>query len=271
MAMVLKDTRRRVGAREAAILLAHGLGVERSELVLRPERVVPRAVYDWLLAACEQRRLGVPLPYLTGFAYFWDMRLRVNHHVLVPRPETELLVETVLAERPQVADVADVGTGSGAVAIALARSGIARVYACDISAQALTVARSNIRRCGVANHVRTLCGDLLDPLVKRGIEVDWLVMNPPYVAPGETVDEAVRFEPESAVYAPSGDPLHFYRRLAQDAPRVLRTGGSLAVEVAAGRAGDVAGLMEALNPHAIEIRRDLAGTERVVIARGIGA
>ncbi len=186
--------------------------------------------------------------------------------MLVPRPETETLVEAVLAllAGKRAPSVADIGTGSGAIAVAIAHERPdARVVAVDRSADALAVARMNAAANGVAIELHE--GDLLAPL--RG-QFDAIASNPPYIADGElaTLQPEVQREPKAALLA-GPDGLAVIRRLVAEAPPLLAEGGALAMEVGAGQAPSVADLMRAHQFRGVDVKRDLAGIERVVIGR----
>jgi release factor glutamine methyltransferase len=248
---------------EAEILLAHVTGLSRTVLLAHPERSLTadeRARYEDLLA---RRRAGVPLPYLTGRVEFFGLEFVVTPAVLIPRPETETLVERALEWAPRTA--VDVGTGSGCVAVALAvRLPRARIYATDLSRAALRVAAENARRHGVADRIHFLQADLASPL--RG-PVDILVSNPPYVAEEEwaSLPQSVReHEPRLALDGGPGG-LRVVRRLLADAARLLRPGRALLVEIGAGQGADAAALARAAFPRAyIRIHPDLAGRDRVL-------
>ena len=261
---------------EAEVLLRHAAGLSREELLIRPLTALTpheEAAYAELIA---QRVSGRPTAYLVGHRDFFGLDLRVDERVLIPRPETERLVEVVrdgLRDHPDPL-IVDIGTGSGAVAIALARAlPRARLLATDTSAGALEVARVNAGRCGVAERMTWAEGAGLTPLAGRGLEeaVDALVSNPPYVPTAEVA----RLPREVREHEPSGaldggrDGLAVHRVLVAGAPRFLRPRGVLAVEVAAtgGQARAVAALIVADGAYASPtIVRDFAGAERVVTA-----
>lgn len=260
---------------EAELLLAAVLGMKRLELALRPEAPVDEAAVAAFQAAVERRMAGEPIQYIVGEAAFREIDLRVDRRVLIPRPETEVLVEEVLrwaAERAARAGrrltAADIGTGSGAIALSLLKEGpFERVVATDASIDALEVARENAERLGLADRLELRHGALLAPL--RGERFDAVVSNPPYVAEGEraSLPEDVReWEPAAALFAgPSG--LEVLAALVEDAPRNLAPCGLLALEVGAGQAEEVVwrvGRRGAYN--APRVARDLAGVERVVQA-----
>lgn len=248
---------------EAEVLLAHVTGLTRTVLLAHPERPLTadeQARYEDLLA---RRRAGVPLPYLTGRVEFFGLEFIVTPEVLIPRPETETLVERALTWAPQT--VVDVGTGSGCVAVALAvHLPRARVYATDLSHAALRVAAMNARRHGVVDRVHFLQADLASPI--RG-PVDLVVSNPPYVAEEEwaSLPESVReHEPRLALDGGPGG-MQVIRRLLTDSARLLCPGGVILVEIGAGQGSDAIALAQAAFPTArIRIYPDLAGRDRVL-------
>lgn len=260
---------------DAEVLLSHVLKTDRTRLYLYPLAPVPAAAfrrYRRLVAARAARR---PLQYLTGRQEFMGLEFTVNRRVLIPRPETEILVETVRDElRPKAAPIlVDVGTGSGAIAVSLAvlLPGAA-VYALDISRAALAVAARNAEKIGVGARVTFLAGDLLTPLAGCGLEnkIDAIVANPPYIPSAviATLAPEVRdCEPRLALDGGS-DGLALYRRLIGQAGAYLASDGFLAVEVGAGQADAVAELVKTSGRFA-SVRRccDYAGWERVIIAR----
>ena len=245
---------------DAELLLADALGVDRAALVMDPQRALDGPATRRFQEAVRRRAVQrEPVAYLLGRKGFRRIELEVDHRVLVPRPETELLVEVGL-ELGRGARVADVGTGSGAVALALKdeRPDL-DVVATDASVEALAVARANGARLGL--DVAFAAGDLLAAVDGP---LDAVLSNPPYVAAGATVMPEVRHEPDVAVFA-GGDGLDVIRRLvAQAAERGVAL---LAVELGEGQAPAVAALVRAAGFGTAEARRDLAGIERVVVAR----
>jgi release factor glutamine methyltransferase len=251
---------------DAEVLLAHALGVDRARLVvdrdLRVEGGAVRAFQDAVRRRSVRRE---PVAYITGVKGFRHIDLHVDARVLIPRPETETLVEAAL-DLPHGARVVDVGTGSGAVALALKdeRPDL-DVVATDASPDALAVARANAARLGL--DVTFVEADLLDgdgDGVGVGA-VDAVVSNPPYVADSATLQpEIARHEPPGALFA-GADGLAVIRRLvAQAAASPARF---VALEVGMGQADEVAGVLRAAGFGAVEARRDLAGIERVVAGR----
>jgi len=253
---------------DAEYLLAHVLAVPRLELYLDHDRPLEPAEVDSLRELVRRRGQREPLAYVLGSWSFYGLELHCDARALVPRPETEVLVERCLALLGGAAEpsVVDVGTGTGAIALALAaRLPAARVTAVDLSSGALALAAENAALNGLADQVELLQGDLLAPVAGR--RFDLVASNPPYVAEGETVDpEVARFEPALAVYAQhAGRAIH--ERLAEAAPRALNPGGHLVVEVAEGQAPWLAEHLAGLGYTAIAVTCDLRGIERVVEAR----
>jgi len=245
---------------DAEVLLAHALGVDRTALVvdrdLRVEGPAVRAFQD----AVRRRSVGrEPVAYITGVKGFRHIDLHVDGRVLIPRPDTEILVEAAL-DLPRGARVIDVGTGSGAVALALKdeRPDL-DVTGTDASPDALAVARANAARLGL--DVRFREADLLD----GAGEVDAVLSNPPYVEDGAPLQpEIERHEPPAALYA-GADGLAVIRRLAAQAG--ASAARLLALEVGMGQADEVAVVLRDAGFATTETRRDLAGIERVVIGR----
>ena len=244
---------------EAERLAAHALGCTWSQLWTRLREPVTRDVSERFDALVARRAHGEPLAYVLGSAGFYGLELAVGPGVLVPRPETEVVVDVVLELMPDDAPVVvDVGTGSGAIALSIAAMRPdAFVVGTDTSDVALGYARRN------GHGVRWVRGDLLRPLAARGA-VDLIVSNPPYVAIGERVSADVAAEPPDALYAgPTGDEVLL--RLVRDAPSVLASGGSLVLEVGTPeQANSVAAALDCWARWGV--REDLTGRPRVVWA-----
>lgn len=270
LAQLLDSAAARLGGadarREAQALLAAALRTGRASLLAHPERRIEGAelarVQDWI----GRRARGEPLAYLAGEREFWSLPIKVTPAVLVPRPETEELVARALAlggdgQRA----VVDLGTGSGCVALALAHERAHwRITATDASAAALEVARANARALAL-DRIEFLHGDWYAPLGAR--RFDLIVSNPPYVAESDAAldDPALRHEPRGAL-TPGGDGLAALRHLVDGAPRVLRPGGSIALEHGADQARDVAAMLVARGFTHVRCAPDLAGRERVTSA-----
>ena len=223
-----------------------------------------------LRALVKRRRTGEPIQYITGETEFYGLRFHVNCDVLIPRPETEHLVEKAIALAGDFkeARIVDVGTGSGAIAVALAaKLPAARVTATEISAPALTVAHENAERNGVAERVRFLEGNLLAPVA--GEQFDIVVSNPPYVPERDrdALSVEVRdYEPAQALFA-GGDGLAIYRRLIPAAFGLLVSGGFVVLEIGYGQQEPVRALLAGAGFNHVEFTTDLQGIPRVATAR----
>ncbi|MFI5175485.1 MAG: peptide chain release factor N(5)-glutamine methyltransferase [Terriglobia bacterium] len=258
----------------AEVLLQRLLGVEKVFLLAHPEEElaagVERKYFEWV----ERRVQGEPTQYITGWQEFWGLDFIVTPEVLIPRPETEHLVETVLklnhAARPLIVDV---GTGSGCIAVALAKElPQSRIFAIDQSEAALQVAARNAEKHGVRSQIEFLAGDWLDPLDVRefGSVVDFVVSNPPYVPyeDRESLPAEVRkFEPAGALHAAHGDTFEVYRQLIRGSEPRLRSAGYLVVEIGAGQDGSMQELF--ISPQWMDLHfvADLQSIPRVVVAR----
>jgi release factor glutamine methyltransferase len=257
---------------DAEWLLRSVLGCDRAALIAHPQAPLDPADAARYRELVERRRQGVPVQHLTGTQSFWRHELRVGPAALIPRPETEGVVEAALgllgdARAPLVADV---GTGSGCIALALAaeRPG-ARVHAVDVSSAALGLAALNRRELGLEARVALHHGDLLAPLAGLAGRVDLVASNPPYIDPGEAAGLPVEVrdhEPHGALFAP-GERLSVYRRLAPQARRVLRPGGWLVLEIGQGMREEVAALCAEAGLEVLRVEPDLQGIPRVLIAR----
>lgn len=260
---------------DAQVLLAHVTGAGRATVLAYPERILPAqqaAAYANLVA---RRAEGEPVAYLTGHREFMELDLITDRRALIPRPETELLVEAALAEvrarleRGETPIAADIGTGSGAIAVALAvlEPRLPRVYATDVSPDALALAAENAARLGVADRVSFVQGDLLDPLPQP---MDLLLANLPYVAPRASAElpASVRgYEPALALYG-AEEGLGHIRRLFAQAPAHLRLGAALFVEFGYDQRAGVVTLAEAVFPGAeVRVGADYAGWDRYAIVR----
>lgn len=254
--------------REAELLLSEATGWQRTQLLAWPERRVDAQAQARFEALLARRVSGEPIAYIRGWQAFWDLALRVSPATLIPRPETELLVETALdllpADRPL--RVADLGTGSGAIAASLASARPAwRMIATDRSAAALAVAAWNIAHLGL-RQVCLVRADWLHAFADQSLDV--LVSNPPYVRADDPHlgRGDVRFEPREAL-TPEGDGLEAYRSIARDARRCLRPGGMLLLEHGYDQGAAVRQILNAVGLGSPRTLRDLAGHERVTLTR----
>lgn len=254
---------------EARDLVAAVVGANRFWPRLHPTEAVTRDVAEHSFEAAERRSTGMPFAYAVGRAAFRHLTLLVNDRVLIPRQETEVLIDLVL-ERRRTGVCADVGTGSGAIALALAAEGdFERIVATDVAVDAIAVARRNadLLQTQLRAAIEFRSGDLLAPL--NGEQLDVLVSNPPYIAYDEAdeLPASVRdWEPGHALFS-GRSGLDASRRIIGDAPGILSHGGVLALEVDSRRALQVAELV-ASNGHfsGIEVCQDLAGRDRFVVA-----
>lgn len=259
---------------ESDWLLASTLDVPSHVLILEGARPVSalQAEQAWFLL--RRRAAREPIQYLLGAQNFYGLDIAVTPDVLIPRPETELLVEETLraVASSNAPVIADVGTGSGCIAVALARARRdATVYALDISAPALAVARWNAIRHGARDRIRFIQVDLLEAFCAAAAGAfDVIVSNPPYI-PLQDVEglqpEVARYEPRAALAA-GQDGLAFYRRLLREAPPLLKPGGHLIMELGCGQSATVKRLaLQGGTFGSIECRKDAAGIERVLIAK----
>ena len=252
-------------SREAARVWAGLLRIPTGEAWLGRERRATEIEAAQFAEAVERRVRGEPLAYVTGWSGFRRLTLATDRRALIPRPETEGLVELVLARQADGV-VADVCTGTGCIALALADEGrYETVHAVELDPAAFELAQQNIRATGL--RVRLHRGDLVAPL--RGLGLDALVSNPPYVTEAEcdALDPSVReWEPRAAL-ASGGDGLHHTRRLLDEGRGVLRAGGLVALELDAARASASAALARDLGWTDIAVHRDLYGRARYLTAR----
>ncbi len=255
--------------RDAELLLMRLLGVERAWMMAHPDAELTAEQVERFEARIARRARHEPVQYILGEQEFYGLAMKVTPAVLIPRPETEHLVEAVIAKvgRDAAARICDVGTGSGAIAVALAHElPRAQVTAVDVSRAALDVAAENAQRHDVAERVRLVESDLLSAV--RGERFDVMVSNPPYVAEGEVLEAQVReYEPHGALFAgPTG--LEVYRRLIPEAWEVLVPAGWLVMEMGHGQREALRELLAGWD--AVSFVGDLQGIPRVAIARRSG-
>lgn len=265
---------------DAELLLGHVLKMERIELYMRFDQPLEPREVDAYRIAIAKRAGRQPVAYITGSKEFYSLKLKVNSNVLIPRPETELLVDHMLDWLSQEkletkAKIVELGTGSGAIAVALAHSlgqidgARPQIYATDISPEALQVAKANVHDHGVGEMVEFLQGDLYDALPSSLLsQVDAIVSNPPYIPSNEIkglAPEIVQYEPLGALDG-GMDGLAFYRRIYGEGQRFLRPGGLVAVEIGHGQASQVMAIAQRLGYAEPKVYRDYGEKERVVMA-----
>lgn len=255
---------------DAQVLLAHVLGVDRAWLAAHATDALGGADVETFFALAQRRRDGEPVAYLTGAREFWGLSLAVDRSVLIPRPETETLVECALRALPSdhPARVLDLGTGSGAIALAIAHERPrADVLGLDVSSAALGLARRNAARMKLEN-VRWLQSNWYDEIADVPPAFDLIASNPPYVADADPhlAQGDVRFEPAAALRA-GGEGLDALRVVIAGAPMRLVPGGVLVVEHGFDQADAVRGLMLAAGFTGVTSFRDLSGIPRVAMAR----
>ena len=263
---------------DAELLLAHTLNLKRIDLYLSFDRVLndqERAIFKGLI---KKRASHEPVAYILGKKEFMSFAFKVTPEVLIPRPETELLVEEVLRVirnskfEIRNSKLVEIGTGSGNIAVSLAEllPGC-QIYATDSSPETLGVAQDNIRAFGLEDRISLLCGNLFEPLQDLGLnqEIDFIVSNPPYIAQEEWEDlptEVRNFEPRIALDG-GREGLEFYRRIIKEAPGYLKGGGFLALEMGMGQSEKIKDLYDTqnyLDPHII---KDYQRIDRVIIAQ----
>ncbi len=250
---------------DAEILLCRTIDMPRSYLFAHPEDVLDELTIERFDALIERRADGEPMAYIMGTREFWSLELAVSRDTLVPRPETELLVDLALREIPRRAEwrLLDLGTGSGAIAIALARERpLCDVTGVDINGAAVRMARENARQHSIPN-IRFLEGDWTAP-VEDGV-FNVIVSNPPYVRAGDAALADLRYEPRDALVA-GADGLDAIRVLAADCGRLLHSDGVLLLEHGADQADDVAAILGASHWTGIVNHRDYSGHPRVTVA-----
>lgn len=265
---LLREARGRIDAVDAEWLLAHVMERPRSWLFAHDDASVSADLVVRFEQLVARRAAGEPVAYLTGRRGFWRFDLAVTADTLIPRPDTELLVETVLSKLAAAAPVrvADLGTGSGAIALAVAlERPQCRLVATDRSEAALAIAQANANALGAGN-LEFRAGDWLDPL--KGEHFDIIASNPPYIAAGDAHLQQgdLRFEPRDAL-TPGGDGLDAIRTIAADAPSHLHAGGWLMLEHGHDQGPAVRALLRAAGFTGVETRQDLEARDRVTIGQ----
>ena len=254
---------------EAEILLACALGIRRIDLYVRHDQIVDDAGRARFRDMVRRRQEGCPTAHIVGKKEFYSLDFAVSPATLIPRPDTELLVDEALRQAKPLMEplIADIGTGTGCVAVALAhRLPKARIVAVDISPEALETARGNATRLGVADRVDFRLGDLLAPLA--GLRPDLIVSNPPYIPTKDIagLDPGVRDHEPALALDGGPDGLRVIERLAEQALSLLAPGGKLLVEIGAGQEEGARGVLTRAGFTVESVRKDGGGHPRVVRA-----
>lgn len=255
---------------EAEILLAHALNAERIKLYIDFEKEPDRKALDAFKGFIVRRAKREPAAYITGSKQFMSLNFKVSPDVLIPRPETELLIENAIELIKKIdgkAAMLDIGTGSGAIAVSLAKfTDNAEITATDISEKALEIASANAQTHKVDGRIKFVRADLYPP---ENIKFDIIVSNPPYIKTADIKGlqpEIRSFEPVSALDG-GADGLDHYRRIIGKAGNYLKEDGVLLLEIGADQAKDVIGIVnDTLKPKSVVVKKDLSGLDRVVIA-----
>ncbi|WP_373072173.1 peptide chain release factor N(5)-glutamine methyltransferase [Zeaxanthinibacter enoshimensis] len=251
-----------------SLLTEHYLGLERFILVMKPDLIISKEEEAPLFMALSKLKEEYPVQYITGKAHFMDLELTVNEHTLVPRPETEELVQWILEDSHKAEAtlrILDIGTGSGCIAIALShRLQYASVTAVDISAAALEIAQENARAHGCNINFKQL--NILEEQ-PEGQPWDVIVSNPPYVMDSEQEGMPVnvkKYEPHHALFVPDEDPLKFYRRITELAAAHLKEGGGLYFEINEALGDAMTELLSTHEFSEIQLRKDIFGKDRFI-------
>jgi len=265
---------------EAGMLMAHLLGCERTHLYLDRDKVLSSQETEDYFNMVDKRKQGMPIHYIIGYREFMGLKFYVNENVLIPRPDTEVLVEYVINHCKNSGvhflKILDIGTGSGAIAVSLAKYiENCHVTAIDIDDKALAVAKKNGIDHGVADRIEFIQGNLFYPLMdkKDNLKFHIMVSNPPYIPTADIKKLETQVKDYEPIKALDGgrEGLDFYRTLAKDAPKFLYDGGLWAVEVGYNQAKQVAHILSEQGCYYdIEFIKDLSGYDRVVSARTKG-
>ncbi len=253
---------------ETLLLIEHVFGLKNKDLLLNPDIEVPEnKVKKFNMFIKKRLRKKIPVQYLINTAYFMSEAFYVDKNVLIPRPETEILVEEVIKRARKDSKIIDIGTGSGCIAIMLAKKlPQSEITASDISQNALKIAKINAEKLGVAEKINFIRSDIFKNIDKTE-KFDIIVSNPPYIPSGEKESlqaEVLGHEPPLALFVGDKEGISFYKELAQQAASRLNPKGMLAVEVGFAQAGALRKIFELNGFEHIEIIKDMSGIERVV-------
>jgi release factor glutamine methyltransferase len=252
---------------EAELLLAHCFKINRTALFLRREEEISKEQLERFLEFVNMRKSHIPYQYIVKKQYFMGLEFFVDENVLIPRPETEILVEEALKRLKRGDVVLDIGTGSGAIAVSIAKYfPDCTVYAVDISKKAIEIAKHNAKKQGVLDRIFFIESDLFCNLPPN-LKFDFIVSNPPYIKKREIelLQEEVKKEPIVALDG-GEDGLFFYKKIIREAPFYIKSGGKIGFEIGYSQKEEVTTLLEESGFKDVEIIKDLAGIDRVIIA-----
>ena len=254
---------------EAELLLAHARQCQRIRLYTDIDDALSESERLQMRESVQRRAKRVPLAYIIGTREFYGRSFEIGQGVLIPRPETETLVDVCLEHIPKdhPRTVVEVGFGSGCIAVTIARQRpLCRVTATDLSERAMEIATRNVQKLEVADRVTLLSGDVLEPLLGGGVLFDGLISNPPYIRDDERESlqpEVAQHEPAEALFA-GKDGLDIVRRIAADCPKILKPGAFIALELDPTQCEIVSALLKSSGFSQTDIRRDLCGNARIV-------
>lgn len=255
---------------ESEILLSHVLEKNRVYLHTWPEKIINEKIIKKFLELLEKKAEGIPIAYLIGKQEFFDLELEINENVLIPRPETEILIEQVLQKIPEfkALNILDLGTGSGAIALTIAKHRPkTKIYAVDKSELALNVAKNNALKLNIHN-VNFILGNWFEPFVNTKIKFDFIVSNPPYIAPDDhhLITETIKFEPQIALVS-KDNGLADIKTIIKNSNRYLNKNGHLFLEHGYNQQDDVKRFLEAHNFKNIQTIKDLNGNYRMTFGQ----
>jgi len=259
---------------DAEILLAYVMDCPRLQLYLKKDEPVGKTELNRFKELILERKSRKPISYILGVHEFMGLKFKVNSHTLIPRPETELLVEEAvkLTEKSSAQILLEIGTGSGNIAGTLAKhTKASKIYSCDLSLEALRVAQENIDALGVSAKVILKQGDIFEAFKNENLSgsVDIIISNPPYVALDEKDQllPELSFEPQLALFG-GKDGLDFYRQIAKEAGRFLKINGLVIFEMNSNKSAEIQQIIEDAGFKIEKIVKDYSGLDRIVIARG---
>jgi release factor glutamine methyltransferase len=249
------------------LILKTQFGIDRLHQFSDPARTIPASMIAGITEICSELKTGRPIQYIIGETLFFDCIIRVNYNTLIPRPETEELVDLIIRENKEFnGKIIDFGTGSGCIAIALQKNlPFSKITGIDISKPALDLARSNALKNNV--YIEFCKGDILHFDFRLCPETDIIVSNPPYVLESEKQfmeKNIIDFEPHKALFVPDDDSLRFYKAIVEISGQILSPGGRIYFEINEKKASEISGLLEKAGYNDIQIINDLNGKNRFV-------